>query len=92
MALNDCPDYFGEEHVLKDLEHFLLDAGLGEESAATAKEKLRVSDFELDPGCPEDPRAVARATRQICRPRYWEIRTRKVQISHLHLLTSSGDV
>ena len=60
-ALIGGPDYVGEEHVLRHLEHFLLDAGLGEEAAATAKQKLKVSDFGLDPGCPEDPRAVARA-------------------------------
>ena len=55
MALNGWPDYFGEEHVLRDLEQFLLDAGLGEVAVATATKKLKVSDFKLDPSCPEDP-------------------------------------
>ena len=51
----------GEEHVLKDFEQHLLAAGLGEEDATAAKEHLRVCNFELDPSCQEDTRAVARA-------------------------------
>ena len=37
ISLNGGPDDFGEEHVLKDFEHYLLDAGLGEEEATSSK-------------------------------------------------------
>ena len=60
LYLEGGPDYFGEEHVLKDYEQHLLAACLGEEDATSAKERLTVCNFALDPSFQEDTRAIAR--------------------------------
>ena len=61
LSLEGGADHFGEEHVLRDFEQYLLSTGLSAEDAEAAKSRLSMCDFALDPALPEDTRAIASA-------------------------------
>ena len=48
-ALEDGPDFFGEEGVLKDLAAFLREKGVSEAAVAAQLFRLKVCDYHRDP-------------------------------------------